>query len=280
MDQEKVDSPMEHIDYARRDLPVETVTSPDGTRIAFERTGSGPPVVIVGGGLNEKAMHAELADGLSREFTVLNYDRRARGASDDRLAGPYDVQREIEDLAAVVDAAGEPCRVFANCTGAMIAIPAAAHGVPMTHLGMYEPPYAAPTVPEGYTDTLRELLAEGRRTDAVALFLKWDALFTDDEIEFFKEHPIWPAFEAMAESMPYDSILSATATRIPTEELARVPVPALVLGGKESPDWMLDNCRAVAAGMPGGSFTMMETAGHLMDDVEGADLLTRFFLQR
>jgi len=270
---------LEHVDYARRDLPIHTVTSADGTRIAYEKSGTGPAVVIVGGGLNEKAMHAELAERLSRRFTVYNYDRRARGDSDDRLRGDYCVDREIEDLAAVITAAGPHCNVFANCTGSMIAVPAAARGIPMGRLALYEPPYGGPKVPPGYLTDLQTLLAQDRRTEAVALFLKWDALFTDAEIEFFKTHPIWPAFEAMARSMPYDSMLSDDAGAVPTAELARIPVPTLVLAGDESPEWMLDTCRGIAEGIPEGRFARMPSAGHLMDDVAGADLLAAFYAE-
>lgn len=276
MTDEHIDITPEQIDFARRDLPVEHVTSADGTSIAYERTGSGPPVVIVGGGLNEKAMHADLADLLSRDFTVYNYDRRARGDSDDRLVGPYTVQREIEDLAAVIEAAGGPCHLYANCSGAMIAIPAAAQGLPIARMGMYEPPYASPQPPPEYLETLKQMLAEERITDAVDYFLK-AALFSDSELVYLKDHPIWPAFEAMAHSMPYDATLSTNGVKIPVEELARVPVPAMVLGGKQSPGWMLDNCRALATGMPQGRFHLMEKAGHLMDDREGAEVLADFF---
>lgn len=268
---------IENVDYAVRGLPIETVKSADGTTIAYEKSGTGPPVIIIGGGLNEKAMHAELAEGLSENFTVYNYDRRARGDSDDKRVGPYTVDIEIEDLAAVIEAAGGTANVFANCTGSMIAVPAAARGVPMTRLAMYEPPYSGPKVPPGYTEELMELLEQNKIKEAVSLFLKWDALFTEDEIEFFSTHPIWPAFEAMAHSMPYDSILSDDADRVPTEELSAITVPSLVLGGNKSPQWMKDMCQAVAAGIPQGEYVTMDTAGHLMDDTLGAELLTKFF---
>ncbi|MEV6906400.1 alpha/beta hydrolase [Amycolatopsis sp. NPDC051071] len=268
---------IENLDYGNRELPIEKVRSADGTTIAYEKSGSGPPVIIIGGGLNEKAMHAELAEGLSESFTVYNYDRRARGDSDDNRVGPYTVDIEIEDLAAVIEAAGGTASVFANCTGSMIAVPAAARGVPMTKLAMYEPPYSGPKVPPGYTEQLRELLEQDRIKDAVSLFLKWDALFTEDEIEFFSTHPIWPAFEAMAHSMPYDSILSDDADCVPVEELGAITVPSLVLGGNKSPQWMKEMCQAVADGIPRGEYVTMDTAGHLMDDTLGAELLTKFF---
>jgi pimeloyl-ACP methyl ester carboxylesterase len=270
---------MEHIDFEVRGLPLETVTSADGTTIAFEKSGEGPPVVIVGGGLNEKAMHGQLAADLSARFTVYNYDRRGRGGSTDTPTDKYSIDREIEDLAAVIEATGEPSHVFANCTGGMIAVRAAANGVPMAKLAMYEPPFGGPKVPDGYIEELNGLLAADRRTDAVALFLKWDALFTDEEIVYFKQHPIWPSFESMAPTTIYDSILSHDADRIPYEQLAAISVPTLVLCGKESIPWMIEMCRSLAAGFPQGQFVSMPTAGHLMDDTAGAILLTKFFLE-
>lgn len=269
---------MENVNYGTRDLPVETVVSADGSTIAYEKSGAGPSVIIVSGGLSEKGMHAELAERLSAHFTVYNYDRRGRGASSDLRDEDYSVTREIEDLAAVINVAGEPSYVYANCTGSMIAVPAAAQGIPMGKLAVYEPPYGGPKVPAGYMTKLTDLLRQDRRTDAVALFLKEDALFTDEEITFLKTHPIWPAFEAIAPSMVCDSVLSDDADVVPTDQLADIKVPTLVLGGDDSPSWMTEMCQAIADGIPQGSFTSMQNAGHLMDDALGAELLTDFFL--
>jgi pimeloyl-ACP methyl ester carboxylesterase len=270
---------MDNLNFAIEEQPIETVTSADGTTIAYAKSGTGPPVVIVGGGLNEKNMHATLAKELSSQFTVYNYDRRGRGASSHTPTERYTVDREIEDLDAVIRSIDEPANVFANCTGSMIAVPAAARGVPMAKLALYEPPYSGPKVPEGYIEELTGLLDAGRVTDAVALFLKWDALFTDDEIVFFKQHPIWPAFEAMASTMPYDSILSDDADAVPVDLLATIDVPTLVLYGSESVEWMQEVCRAVADGMPHGESIGMPRTGHLMDDYAGAKLLGEFFLR-
>lgn len=270
---------MDNIDYEVVDLPLESVQSVDGTTIAYQRLGDGPAVVIVGGGLNEKAMHAELAAGLSSTFTVYNYDRRARGASGGDRLEPYDVRREVEDFDAVVRAAGQPCHVFANCTGGVLAIEAAVQGVQISKLAMYEPPFGVDMAPDWYIDELRSLLAEGRRTDAVALFLRWDALFTDEEVAFFRTHPIWPAFEAMAPSMIHDSLLGIAAHGIRVDQLAAVDVPSLVLHGNQSPADMIEGCRVVAEAMPRGRTAGMDSAGHLMDDVLGVELLTRFFLE-
>jgi acyltransferase len=269
---------MKNIDFEVRGLPLETVVSADGTIIAFEKSGTGPPVVIIGGGLNEKAMHAELAIGLSECFTVYNYDRRGRGGSGDTPAEDYTVDREIEDLAAVIDATGGPTHVFANCTGGMIAVPAAAAGVPMAKLAMYEPPYGNDiTVPDGYFEHLRQLLAANRRSEAVALFLKEDALFTEDELVYFRQHPIWPSFESMAPTTIYDSLLSHLADSVPTELLAAIHIPTLVLCGRESLAATIEACRALADGLPAGEFVSLSNQGHIMDDKLGAELLTEFF---
>ncbi|MER7166849.1 alpha/beta fold hydrolase [Micromonospora sp. NPDC000207] len=270
---------LENVGFGVRGLELETVRSADGTTIAFERSGEGPPMVILGGGLNEKAMFANLAEALSGSFTVFNYDRRGRGGSGHHPSAEYDVQREVEDLAAVLAATGEPASIFANCTGGMIAVQAAAAGVPMARLAMYEPPYGGPRVPPGYLDELRRLIAADRRTDTVALFLKEDVFFDDEVIEKFKLHPVWPSFEALAPTVVYDAILSDDADAVPVDLLARVTVPTLVIGGSDSASWMLETCRALADGIPQGRFVSMPSEGHLFNQKLGTPLLTEFFLE-
>jgi pimeloyl-ACP methyl ester carboxylesterase len=274
-----VGNKLESVGFGERGLALESVTSEDGTKIAFEKSGDGPPVVILGGGLNEKAMFAKLAATLSHQFTVYNVDRRGRGGSDWTPVEQYAVEREVEDLAAVLEATGPGASVFANCTAGMITIPAAAAGLPMAKLAIYEPPYCGPKVPPGYLPELKRLLAADRRSDAVALFLKEDALFTDEEIVRFKDHPIWPAFEAMAPSTVYDSILSDDADRIPHEQLSKIAIPTLIIGGDGSLPWMVQMCRDLAAGIPKGEFVSMPSEGHLFNQEPGAPLLTEFFLR-
>jgi pimeloyl-ACP methyl ester carboxylesterase len=275
---EQTTAKLENVGFGQRGLALETVTSADGTRIAFEKSGAGPSVVILGGGLNEKAMFARLAVALSEEFTVYNYDRRGRGGSGGEQMNPYRIEREIEDLAAVLAAAGETACVFANCTGGMIAIRAAADGVPMGKLALYEPPYGGPRVGRGYLDDLAELIAQDRRGDTVALFLKEDIFFDDEVIAKFRQHPVWPSFEALAPTVIYDAILSDEATAVPSDLLPRITIPTLVIGGSDSAKWQLDACKAIAEGIPRGRYVSMPSEGHLFNQTLGAPLLTEFFL--
>ncbi len=152
---------------------MQSVTSSDGTPIAFDRLGAGPPVVVVGGQLCDRALTRPTAERLAEHFTVFNYDRRGRGDSGDTQ--PYAVEREIEDLEALIAEAGGTASVYGHSSGAGLALHAAAHGLPISKLVLHEPPY----VPDGeeqktsreYGQKLRTVLAEGRRGDAVELFM-------------------------------------------------------------------------------------------------------------
>src|SRR5512144_482143 len=146
---------------------MRTVTSKDGTRIAFDQSGEGPALILVVGAFNDRATGAPLAQSLERHFTVFNYDRRGRGDSGDRA--PYAIEREIEDLDALIAQAGGPACIFGYSSGAILALRAAAHGLSISRIAFYEPPptggRAADIAPQ-----LAELIAAGRRGDAVELF--------------------------------------------------------------------------------------------------------------
>ena len=162
------------------------VTSADGTPIAFDRLGDGPPVVVVGGILCDRAKTRSLAEELAPGFTVINYDRRGRGDSGD--SAPYAVEREIEDLGALIAAAGGTTSVYAHSSGAGLALHAAAHGLPIAKLVLHEPPYA-PDVEEErriareFAEQLETLLAEGRHGDAVGM--------PPEAVEAMRRGPEW-----------------------------------------------------------------------------------------
>ncbi len=262
-------------DYAgTRDLPVETVTSTDGTPIAYEKSGSGPPVVIVGGGLNDRAMFNPLASIMSERFTVFNYDRRGRGDSGYGDPNRYTIDREVEDLAAVLDAVGEPSHVFANCTGGQIAILAAARGVPMARLCLYEPPYWSPEVTPTQLSILKQLIETDRREEAVTLFGRDIVGFlSDDSLEYFKQHPAWQAFESMAPSTYYDAIISKDHSQIPHTELPKIAVPTLVMRGDEGEQEIHDSCARIAAEIPGATLLTMAGCTHLFDQQAWARIM-------
>src|SRR5215217_1165048 len=152
---------------------METVASTDGTIIAFDRLGDGPPVVLVSGGSVDRQANALLANVLASDFTVLNYDRRGRGPSGD--TPPYAVEREIEDLGAVIDAAGGSAAVYGTSSGAALALEATARGAPVTKLALWEPPYILDESMRPPADQVQQyetMLGEGRRGDAVEYFMR------------------------------------------------------------------------------------------------------------
>jgi pimeloyl-ACP methyl ester carboxylesterase len=144
-----------------------TVTSRDGTRIAFDQSGEGPALILVVGAFNDRATGASLAQSLEPRFTVFNYDRRGRGESGD--TAPYALEREIEDLEALITQAGGSACVFGYSSGAILALRAAAHGLALSQLALYDPPPTGAKAGE-LAPQLTELIAAGRRGDAVELF--------------------------------------------------------------------------------------------------------------
>jgi pimeloyl-ACP methyl ester carboxylesterase len=245
---------------------METVYSKDGTPIAFERTGGGPALVCVGGALNDRGSAAALAGLLAAGRTVVTYDRRGRGDSGDTQ--PYAVDREIEDLAAVIDAAGGSAAVFGMSSGAVLALRAAAAGLPVTRLALFEPPFHSGhddrlTRSRAYNTELTGLLADGRRGDALALFM--DSVGMPPEmVAQARNAPMWPALEALAPTLAYDSAVmdDARGGAVPEDLVRRVAVPALVLAGGDSPGWMRDTTRRVAGLLPAGTHRVLDGQTH------------------
>jgi Alpha/beta hydrolase family len=202
---------------------MDTVRSSDGTTIAFDRLGVGPSVILVSGASTARAIHAQLAELLAADFTVCNYDRRGRGDSGD--TPPYAVQREVEDLHAVLGAAGGAAAVFGNSSGAVLALHTAAAGLPITKLALWEPPFMvdpdAPRRQQAYVAELTELLDAGRRGDAMALFMRTIGL-PEQMIAGMRQTPMWPDMEALA------------PTLVPSGLVASVTAPTLVLDGSDT----------------------------------------------
>lgn len=194
---------------------METVSSRDGTSIAFDRVGTGPPLVLVGGALQYRAIDqrtARLVDLLAAEFAVYHYDRRGRGDSADRA--PYDVDREIDDIDALIAHAGEFAVVFGISSGAVLALRAAYAGVAIRKLALYEPPFivddSRPPVPADYQRTLTELAAADRAGDAVAYFMTAAVGLADEFVAPMRTEPSWPALEAVASTLVYDAAIRRT----------------------------------------------------------------------
>lgn len=259
---------------------AEYAISMDGTRIAYESKGEGSTVVVVGGGLNDRAMFSPLADLMSGRHRVITYDRRGRGDSEWGDPDSWTIEREIDDLAAVLSTAGEPCHVFANCTGGMIAILAAARGLPIRRLGLYEPPYWSTPTTEKQLSDLRRYIGQDRREEVVTLFAKDIVGFLDEEsIETFKSHPAWSAFKTMVRSTYYDALINRDHLEVPREELKRITSPTLVLRGDIGQVNIHDACAAVAEEIPSSRLVTMKGYDHLFDQKAGAPLLLDFFAE-
>src|SRR5919206_3527409 len=149
------------------------IASPDGTTIAYDRLGEGPPVIMVCGAMCDRALMRPTAEELAKHFTVFNYDRRGRGDSGD--TAPYAVEREIEDLGGLIDEAGGTASVYGHSSGAGLVLHATAHGLPIAKIVLHDPPYAldeeARQNAREYGENLRAMLLEDRRGDAVELFM-------------------------------------------------------------------------------------------------------------
>jgi pimeloyl-ACP methyl ester carboxylesterase len=259
---------------------VSTVRSSDGTRIGFDRSGSGPPLILVGGAFQYRAIDestAELVERLAPAFTVFHYDRRGRGESGD--APQYAVAREVEDLAAVIGAAGGAAAVFGLSSGAALALEGAASGLPITRLALYEPPYSVELGDdEAYVERLHELLAAGRRGDAVEWFLA-NAGVPPEALARLRSEPEWPEFEAAAPTLAYDHAVLGDGA-VPRERAARITAPTLVANGGESPDFFAHAARATAEAIPKAQHRVLEgQAWGRSDPAALAPVLAAFFAE-
>ncbi|MGW4794676.1 alpha/beta fold hydrolase [Nonomuraea sp. NPDC004297] len=243
-----------------------TARSGDGTVIAYDRHGEGPAVVLVQGAFTDRRhpMMAAIATGLARWFTVYNYDRRGRGDSGD--TEPYAVEREIEDLAAVVAAAGGSAMAFGGSSGAALALQAAACYPAIMKLAVWEPPYhvdaGAPALPVDFAARLADLVAEGRRGEAVERFMVEAAELPREGVAAMREHPSWAEAEAVAHTLAYEAAVLGPGNALPADLLAALEQPTLVLNGSDSPAWMASAGLAVAAAVPGAVRRVLEDQAH------------------
>lgn len=228
------------------------VVSRDGTTIAYEKAGEGPPIVLLGGGFRDHTAFTALFPELTPHCTVYAYDRRGRGDSGDSPA--YAVEREIEDLAAVIEATGGDAVVFGGSSGAILALETAMAGVPMRKLALLEPPYRVEGFrkPEdGFAQKLQALLDEEKRGEAVVYFLAEHVGFPPEWIAEWQASPIWPGNEALAHTLPYDTAVMGDG-RIPVERLAKTEVETLLINSNATSDWLLTATAATAAALPNG----------------------------
>jgi pimeloyl-ACP methyl ester carboxylesterase len=258
------------------------ISSRDGTTIAYDKQGEGPALILVTGALSvySSGSMPELAKLLAPHLTVYGYDRRGRGQSGDTQ--PYAVGREIEDIEALIGEAGGSACLYGHSSGATLALRAAvALGGMVRKLAMYEPPHnndpAAQETWSRYLRQLGEALADGRRGDAVALFMRLVGT-PASQVDGMRRAPFWPAMEAIAPTLAYDhaGVMGETWSA-PTGLAARVSVPALVMAGDASLPFMPDAARALSQAMPQGRLRMLAGQTHEVSPDVLAPVLVEFF---
>ena len=257
---------------------LQTVTSADGTTIAYEKLGYGPAVVLVCGGSVDRRSNAGLAAVLASDFTVYNYDRRGRGDSGDTL--PYAIEREIEDIAAVSTPPAGPAFLYGTSSGAALAFDAAiALPDKVTKLAIWEPPYIddpAARPPADTVETYERLVAEGRRSDAVEYFTAKVVGLPPEFVAFAKTQPFWAAQEKIAHTLAYDGRIMGDYS-IPREKAATVTQPTIALAGESSFPFFLQTVAVLADAIPDGTSTTLPGQEHDVAPEVIGPILQEFF---
>jgi alpha-beta hydrolase superfamily lysophospholipase len=261
-----------------KEHPMPTVTSRDGTSIFYDRLGDGPPVILVTGGSVDRSSNAGLAAELAGGgFTAYNYDRRGRGPSGD--TPPYAIEREIEDIAAVIEVAGGRAHLYGSSSGAVLAMRAAAAGLPVAKLAMWEPPYSVhgrPDLPDDTASVYRELVEAGRRGDAAEYFMAKVVGMPPEFVAGARQQPWWPQQEALAHTLAYDAEIMGDYT-IPTELARSAPVPTLVVIGAASFGFFDETADALVELIPDARRSTLEGQEHNVDPAALAPALAEFF---
>ncbi len=258
-------------------------TSADGTAIAYETLGAGPALILVDGALCHRGFGParKLAERLAGHFTVYIYDRRGRGESGD--TAPYGVEREVEDLAALIKEAGGSALVFGQSSGAALALEAARRGLPITRLGLYEAPFIVDDtrdpVPADYTARLDAYLEAGQKGEAVKAFMKVVGV-PAAMIAIMRLTPPWRGLKRVAHTLPYDAAVMGdrqTGRPLPAGHWDTVTIPTLVADGGKSDPWMRNAQRSLAAALPNPTYRTLEGQNHMVKAAALAPVLIDFF---
>jgi pimeloyl-ACP methyl ester carboxylesterase len=265
---------------------MKTVTSKDGTKIAFDQIGNGPAVVLVDSALASREICAKLAGMLAKDFTVINYDRRGRGDSTDTQ--PYAVQREVEDIETLIDETGGSAFIFGSSSGAVLALEAASKlPTKVKKQALYEPPFiiddSRAPMPEGFLEQVKAALAQGKRTDALKLFFSTAMGIPGFFVFIMRLMPSWSTSQAVAHTLPYDlAIMGDTQQGKPLSKTrwAAANMPTLVLTGGKSEAFFHKAGDALAEVLPNAEHKILKDQHHgsavMSPDVIASEM-TQFF---
>lgn len=241
---------------------MQSVISKDGTKIVYDKKGNGPVLILALGALNKRGSGKKLAEQLADHFTVVTYDRRGRGDSTDTL--PYKTEREVEDVAALIEALGESAYIYGHSSGAVLAL-LAAQGLKskVKGLALYELPYdsdeQAQKNAKEYRTTLKRLLVQGKRGEAVELFIKPFGI-TDKQIAAMQRMPLWKGLTDMAHTLVYDTV--ELMEQYPKMDVRDIKVPALVLYGTSSPAFMAKTAEELTRKLPNATLLPLDGQDH------------------
>ncbi|MFD2332516.1 alpha/beta fold hydrolase [Cohnella sp. GCM10020058] len=263
---------------------MKTVASKDGTRIAYDRIGEGEPLILVDGALCSRTNgpNGALAALLKQHYTVYTYDRRGRGESGDQT--PYDVEREVEDLDALIREAGGAAFVYGISSGAALALDAALRLPSIRKLALYEAPFVTDgsrePVPSDYERRMEALIREGRQGDAIKLFMRKGVGLPAPIVAIMPLMPAWSKLKAVAHTLPYDTRLTIDQQQGRKEPLGRwsaVRTPTLVAVGGKSPAWMRHGMDSLAQALPNAQHRTLPGQTHIVKPAALAPVLMDFF---
>lgn len=263
---------------------MKTVTSRDGTTIAFDQSGVGAALILVGGAFEQRAMDSETSKLaglplLAQHFRVYHYDRRGRGDSTDTQ--PFAVEREIEDIDTLIDEAGGSAYLFGISSGAALAFEAAfVLGARIEKLALYDPPYNddadARQTWKNYRQQLEEVLATGGNGDAVALFMSLLGV-PADQVDEMRAYPMWPMWESIEPTLAYDAAALGSEAAVPVERAAHLGVPTLIMNGAESYPFMQTSATQLAQAIPNAQHRILAGQGHEVSAAAIGPVLVEFF---
>ena len=260
-------------------LSMKKVVSKDGTQIAYDSTGRGPVVILVLGALNSRKSGAKLAKLLASRYTVISFDRRGRGDSTD--TAPYSPQREVEDIAALIGAVGEPVYLYGHSSGGALALEAAITlRKKVRKLAIYEVPYTLDAKERKdaneYYKRLKKSLESGKRGDAVAVFIRSVGV-SEKQLSAVKRLPMWPGLVRLAPTLAYDSAVLGKGHSLPATRLSRITVPTLVMHGGAGAPFMRDAAQAISKIIPKAQLRTLARQTHGVSPKVLAPVLEEFF---